>query len=236
PYSVAKSRTSLCNPADATVFAGKIWSKTRITRSGSQSGTSRWRKASIASGPVTSCAIAKSTGATTISPAWMGRSIRREKISSVSVPIGFSSCRDRAPEQVIEFVIAQRTGIGPPLDLGGERPYIVLGQRQPEGRRPVGDGMAAGQAVAGHHRPLAAEARWVEDLVARWVAQDGVGVHPGLVMEGRVAGNRRVEGDLDADHAGDHPVELGEDLEPVLGDQVGTHAEQSGDHPAERHD
>src|SRR5947208_3452172 len=38
PYSVAKSRTSLCRPAEATVFAGRMWSKTRITRSGSQGG------------------------------------------------------------------------------------------------------------------------------------------------------------------------------------------------------
>src|SRR5439155_24553486 len=107
--------------------------------------------------------------------------------------MGFSSCRDRAPEQVIEFVVAQRTGIGPPLDFGGERPYVMVGQREPERGRPVRDSMAASQAVAGHYRPLTAEAGRVEDLVARWVAQHGVRVHAGFVVEGRLAREGGVE-------------------------------------------
>ena len=61
-------------------------------------------------------------------------------------------------------------------------------------------------------------------------------MHPRLVMEGRGAGDRGVEGDLDTNHLGDHPIELRKDLEPVLGDQLGVDAQEAGDHAAQRHD
>ena len=61
-------------------------------------------------------------------------------------------------------------------------------------------------------------------------------MHPGLVMEGGVAGDRGIEGDVDPDHVGDHPVELGQDLEPVVRHQLGMDTEQPGDHAAERDD
>ena len=64
----------------------------------------------------------------------------------------------------------------------------------------------------------------------------GLGVHAGLVVEGRVAGDGGVEGHRDPDHVRHHPVQLRKQVEPVLQHQLGLHTHEPGDHAAQRHD
>jgi len=85
--STQNSRITRCSSAAATVLAGITWSKLKTIRLASHSGEPSCRNASMASGPVTSWAMATSTPAITVSPAWTVRPRRRLKISSVSVPI-----------------------------------------------------------------------------------------------------------------------------------------------------
>src|ERR1700731_4762101 len=99
------------------------WSKVKTMRRGSQRGRSSARNAWMASGPVTSCASAQSTSATTVSPVVTRRPRRREKISSVSVPIsggllGFGL--GPGGDELVELAVGDVCGVAATLDLGGE--------------------------------------------------------------------------------------------------------------------
>jgi len=65
-------------------------------------------------------------------------------------------------------------------------------------------------------RALEAEVRGVEDLVGVRVDVDRLRVHPGLVVEGVLAGHEVVVRDIDRHHARDHLVELLEHAQVVL--------------------
>src|SRR5947209_5217341 len=118
----------------------------------------------MASGAVTSWAKATSTPATTVSPAWTGRAVRRLRISSTSVPM-FVSLLGVGPlaEQGVDLGIGEGAGVRTPLDLGGDAVQLGFVEPEAELRGAVADGMAAGQPVTGEDLAFAAEARRVED-------------------------------------------------------------------------
>src|ERR1700726_2055395 len=115
-------------------------------RLGSQSGRSSARNAWMASGPVTSCASAQSTSATTVSPVATRRPRRREKISSVSVPMsgGLLSCGvGPGGDEFVELDVGDVCGIAAALDLCGELAQLHVVELNAERGGAGADGVAS---------------------------------------------------------------------------------------------
>ena len=73
----------------------------------------------------------------------------------------------------------------------------VVGELEIELQGPILDGVPAGEAVGDVDVAAEAEVLRVEDLVRRGVVEHRLGVDPGLVGEGGVAGDVVVEGHVD---------------------------------------
>src|ERR1035441_4818939 len=241
PNSAANSRMRRCSSLAATLFEGNTWSKLKMVREAFQIGITRLRKASMASGPVTSWAITASTSATTVSPAWMGRPTRRLSIASTKVPIsvwillmcGLGGGVGPGEQEVVHLLVGEGCGVGEPLDLGGGRRDLLLVEDEPEARGAVADGVAADQPVADEYLPIQAITLGLEHLIAARVAEHRVAVHPRLVGEGEGTGDGGVEGHPDAEDAGDQGVELGEEVEAVGLDPIRGDGSDPGDEPGE---
>src|ERR1039458_5492325 len=241
PNSAANSRMRRCSSLAATLFEGNTWSKLKTVREAFQIGISRLRKASMASGPVTSWAITASTSATTVCRAWRCRPTRRLSISSTSVPIsvwilltcGLGGGAGPAEQEIVHLLVGEGCGVGESLDLGGGSGDLLLVEVEPEARGAVADGVAADQTVADEYLAIQAITLGLEHLVAARIAEHRVAVHPRLVGEGEGAGDGGVEGHSDAEGGGDLGVELGEEVETVGLDPLGRHRADPGDEPGE---
>src|ERR1035437_2540820 len=209
------------------------WSNTSTTRLGSCRGMPMRSNASMASGAVTSGANAQSTGAMTVSPAATWRPTRVEMISSTSVP---TSGSHRGAQQSVNLVVVQRSVAGTALDLGGDpaQPDVVPGDSQVG--RALAQRVPTHQLVTDHDASLDAESLGRERFVAPRVAEHRLGVHPRLVVKGEGGGDRRREGDVDAEHGRHHRLELGETVEAVVLDKLGLDGEHPRDQTGERHD
>src|ERR1039458_460212 len=162
PNSAANSRMRRWSSLAATLFDGNTWSKLKTVREAFQIGISRLRKASMASGPVTSWAITASTSATNASPAGTGRPTRRLSISSTSVPIsvwillmcGLGGGAGPAEQEIVHLLVGGGWGGGEPLDLGGGRGDLLFAEVEPEAGGAVADGVAADQPVTDEYLPI----------------------------------------------------------------------------------
>ena len=141
-----------------------------------------------------------------------------------------------ADDQCVEVRAVQRTIVAAALHLGREPAQALVVEVDAECRGPVADCMTAGEAVSGEDAAFPAEPRRLEYLVGSGVGEDGLGVHPRLVVERGRCGDRCVEGDRDAEDLGEHRIELGQQLQPVVLDELGLQRMQPRHHRGERDD
>src|ERR1035441_506112 len=234
--STQNSRMTRCNSAAATVLAGITWSKLKTMRLASHRGRSRLRKASIASGPVTSCAIATSTSAMTVSPACTERPSRRPNSSSVMVPISIPLRPCPADDQCIEGRDVERAVVATSLHLGGEASQAGIFQTDAQCRGAIADRVPSGETVAGEDAALASEACGVQDLVGAGIGEHGLGVHARLVVKRRRRRHGRIERHGNPEDLREHRVQLPKHLEAVVLDQLWLDGHQSRHHRGERDD
>src|SRR4030088_1066733 len=128
-------------------------------RRGSQRGRSRARNAWMASAPVTSGASAQSTSATRVSPTATRRPRRREKISSVSVPMSSGLlCCGVGPggDELVELGVRNRGGVAATLDLRGEFAKLRVVEHDAERGGAGAHRVASREAVTCEYLPLQA--------------------------------------------------------------------------------
>src|SRR5688572_4038906 len=239
PCARTHSRRTRCESATTGVGAGAAWSMKTQTRPVSQTcSLPSSRMPDITASMTESCTITRESGTITSSPARTSRPDTLLRIFSASVLLiapARSSCRDRSrdhplAEQAVELVHREGTVVRHGLDAPGDVLELLLAELEPELLRAVADRVASGEPVRDVDRAREAEVRRVEDLVRVRVHVDRLRVHACLVVERVPAGHVLVERDLDADHRGDHLVQVLQLAQVVLLlDRLGVVGVHAGD-------
>src|SRR2546430_8704865 len=204
PCALTHSRRTRCESATTGVGAGAAWSTNPATFVASHTRSlPRSRRPAMTASMTESWTITRDTGAITRSPAFASRPATRERIFSARV-LG----NDPLPQERIELIHRERAGVGERLDLLGDQLQLVLAELEAELLRAVIDRMLPGQAVRDVHRSSQSEVGRIEDLVAVGIEIDGLRMHPGLVVEGVLAGHEVVVGNLDPDERRDELVQI----------------------------
>ena len=130
----------------------------------------------------------------------------------------------------VSIIDSERSDISHGLDLGGT--LLVLGichldvELVGSGLDGVPSGKSGGEVdISGH-----AEISWVDDLIGRWVVQDGLGVDTGLVGESAEASDVVVEWDVDLDSLGNQLLNILQLLKLVLALNVVTVGDNHASH------
>ena len=152
------------------------------------------------------------------------------------VPISFPYACDQLTINASRVRDVERAVVAPPLNLGGEAAQSVVVEADAERGGPVADRVTAGEPVAGEDAALAPKLRGIQHLVGTGIEEHRLGVHPRLVVKCGRSGHRSVERDRDPEDLGEHRIELGQHLQPVVLDQLGLDRDQARHHRGERHD
>src|SRR6266542_1606917 len=204
PCARTHSRSTRCESATTGVGAGAAWStKTATLRVSHTWALPRSLSPVMTASMTESWTMTREIGTITRSPARTSRPDCRDRISSASV-LG----NDPLPQQTVELVHRERTRVREGLDLLRDVAELVLAEGEAELLGALPDRVVAGEAVGDVHRAGEPEIRRVEDLVAVRIHVDGLGVHPGLVVERVLAGDVLVERDVDLHERRDQLVEL----------------------------
>src|SRR5688572_25521147 len=247
PCARTHSRRTRCESATTGVGAGAAWSMKTQTRPVSQTCSFPSSRIPVITASMTeSCTITRESGTITSSPARTSRPDALLRIFSASVFViaAAGPLADRArsrdhplAEQAVQLVHRQGTVVRHGLDASGDVLELLLAELEPELLRAVADRVAPGETMRDVDRAREAEVRGVEDLVRVRVHVDRLRVHARLVVERVPAGHVLVERDLDADHRGDHLVQVLQLAEVVLLlDRLGVVRVHAGDEAAERRD